>query len=392
MLKKIGRILIPVIIIIVGIVPGILISTVCMSIIENAGKIHMTEYFKTTMSGSIGILFGTGILFLYMKKKNTWNVILDAKEELSVKNICVYAVIAVCICKFVFEVVSPFKNLVENMNRIAAGDLNTRISIDSPNEVYLIGSTFNVMVNNLQKMQENRVKMEENNRLLYSNIAHDLKSPMTMVIGYAKVLQEDNLPEEKKKEYLGIICEQSVHMNELLDVMLSYTKLQNNSYQLVLEKMDVAELLRKCIAQYYLLFEEHGLEVDIDIPDGEYLCMVDETELLRAFQNLISNMIVHTKEGIKCCIFLQKISGEDGYNVNIYFADGGGVLPNIVKENLFQPFCVGDESRNTKGGQRFGDVHSKKDSRTAWWRCALYRKLEKWNESICCCDWSSGWR
>lgn len=88
MLKKIGRILIPVIIIIVGIVPGILICTVCMSIIENAGKIHMTEYFETTMSGSIGILFGTGILFLYMKKKNTWNVILNAKEELSVKNIC----------------------------------------------------------------------------------------------------------------------------------------------------------------------------------------------------------------------------------------------------------------------------------------------------------------
>lgn len=252
------------------------------------------------------------------------------------------------------KISSPFKNLVENMNRIAAGDLNTRISIDSPNEVYLIGSTFNVMVNNLQKMQENRVKMEENNRLLYSNIAHDLKSPMTMIIGYAKVLQEDNLPEEKKKEYLGIICEQSVHMNELLDVMLSYTKLQNNSYQLMLEKMDVAELLRKCIAQYYLLFEEHGLEVDIDIPDGEYLCMVDETELLRAFQNLISNMIVHTKEGIKCCISLQKISGEDGCNVNIYFADGGGVLPNIVKENLFQPFCVGDESRNTKGGSGLG--------------------------------------
>ncbi len=45
------------------------------------------------------------------------------------------------------KISSPFKNLVENMNRIAAGDLNTRISIDSPNEVYLIGSTFNVMVN-----------------------------------------------------------------------------------------------------------------------------------------------------------------------------------------------------------------------------------------------------
>ncbi|MBD5545490.1 MAG: hypothetical protein HDR01_14920 [Lachnospiraceae bacterium] len=69
MLKKIGRILVLAIVMTVGTFAGTLISTICMSIIENVGKIAMTEYFEISMSGSIGILFGTGMLLLYMKKK-----------------------------------------------------------------------------------------------------------------------------------------------------------------------------------------------------------------------------------------------------------------------------------------------------------------------------------
>lgn len=139
-------------------------------------------------------------------------------------------------------------------------------------------------------------------------------------------------------------------MNELLDELLSYTRLQNPDYQFVFEKKDVAELLRKCIAQFYLLFEEHGSEIEIDIPEGKYPCMVDETELNRAIRNLISNMLVHTEQGTPCRISMQEASVERSGRVQIFFADGGGPLPDRVRKNLFKPFCVGDESRNTKGG------------------------------------------
>lgn len=272
-----------------------------------------------------------------------------------VKDILLDAGTAGVFAYLVYKKISmPFKNLTQNLDRITAGDLGTRISMDSPKEAYQIGTAFNAMADNLQKAQADRMKMEENNRLLYANIAHDLKSPMTMILGYARVLQQEKLSEEKKKEYLETICAQSVHMNELLDVLLSYTKLQNSAYQLLLEKKDVAELLRKCIAQYYLLFEEHESEIEIDIPEEKYLCMVDEAEWNRAVRNLISNMIVHTEKGTSCRISLQEISGERGSRVQLYFADRGGPLPDSVKENLFKPFCVGDESRNTKGGNGLG--------------------------------------
>ncbi|MCM1119668.1 MAG: HAMP domain-containing histidine kinase [bacterium] len=252
------------------------------------------------------------------------------------------------------KVLTPIKNLAENMGRIAAGDFSARISLDSPREVYLMGNTFNEMADHLQRAQEDRAKMEENNRLLYSNIAHDLKSPMTMIMGYARVLLQGDAPEGKKREYLETICEQSVHMDELLEVMLSYTRLQNPSYQLTLEKKDVAELLRKCVAQYYLLFEEHGLETEVDIPDRECLCAVDEAELLRAFRNLLSNMLSHTQRGTVCRISLRETRGEGADRLTLCFADSGGPLPELVKERLFEPFCVGDESRNTRGGSGLG--------------------------------------
>lgn len=117
MLKKMGRILLLGIIVIAGTFAGTLISLMGMTIIGNMGKITMTEYFSTGMSGSIGIVFGAGILLLYMKKSSIWKMVLDTGEKLSVGKMCLYAIIAVCLCKFVFEVVSTFllSGLLPNM-------------------------------------------------------------------------------------------------------------------------------------------------------------------------------------------------------------------------------------------------------------------------------------
>ncbi|MBD5134373.1 MAG: CPBP family intramembrane metalloprotease [Lachnospiraceae bacterium] len=117
MLERLGRNLILVTATMAAIIVGILIATIFLTMLGNAGNVEMSEYFSTYMSGTIGIVLGTCILWLYMKRSDRWNVCLNTKEEVYVKMMCVYSLVAVCICRFVFEVVSTFvlSRLMPNM-------------------------------------------------------------------------------------------------------------------------------------------------------------------------------------------------------------------------------------------------------------------------------------
>ena len=248
----------------------------------------------------------------------------------------------------------PIEEMTEKMGKIAKGNLETRIATALPVEFQQMEQSFNRMAEELQKAEEEKQQQNKNNQQLYSNIAHDLKSPMTMVLGYAKALERGDVSgEEKQKEYLGTICEQAEHVNELLDVLLTYTRLENQAFQLKMEKNDLAEALRSCVAGYYHAFEEHGSLLEIDIMNESCMYSFDMTEMKRVFMNLLSNMIRHTEYGTPCKVEMkQRVCGKEC--IKICFSDQGEKVDSSIKDSLFEPFSVGDVSRNTKGGSGLG--------------------------------------
>lgn len=264
--------------------------------------------------------------------------------------------VAIVLCIVLYhELGKPILDLNAKMAKIAKGDLDSRVEESKFTEFEQIGNSFNAMAEALRAAEQEKKQQEKNNQQLYSNIAHDLKSPMTMVLGYARALERGDVPEEKKEQYVQTICEQTEHVNELLDVLLAYTRLENQSYQLKLEEKDLAEVLRSCVAGYYSAFEEHGSSLDIDIPEEACMYCFDELEMRRAFGNLLTNMVKHTELGTTCRVEM-KTEG----HIRISFMDYGGGLSAELKENLFKPFSVGDASRNTKGGSGLGLSIAKK--------------------------------
>lgn len=270
--------------------------------------------------------------------------------------------VAVVLCIVLHhELGKPISDLNVKMSKIAGGDLDSRVEESKFKEFEQIGNSFNAMAEALRAAEQEKKQQEKNNQQLYSNIAHDLKSPMTMVLGYARALERGDVPEDKKEQYLHTICEQTEHVNELLDVLLAYTRLENQSYQLKLENKDLAEVLRSCVAGYYDAFEEHGSHLEIDIPEEECKYCFDEIEMRRAFNNLLTNMIRHTEQGTACKVEMNVIYGsKKESHIRISFIDEGEGLSEELKENLFKPFSVGDVSRNTKGGSGLGLSIAKK--------------------------------
>lgn len=255
------------------------------------------------------------------------------------------------------NVTDPIERLASGMEEVSQGNLQIRISVNSKFEMQQMEESFNCMVEELEKTEQIKNEQKQKEQLLYASLAHDLKTPMTMIMGYAKLLGiKEEVSEEERKKYLDTIVEQTAHANELLDSMLSYSKLNNSEYEFKMEKNDLAECLRESVADCYSAFEEAAMDMELCIPEEYIAFNFDVVEMKRVFHNLLWNIVKHTPKNTSCMVLLE--CKEEG--MEIVFADNGPKIAVEFQENLFDTFMVGDESRNTKHGSGLGLSISKK--------------------------------
>lgn len=197
----------------------------------------------------------------------------------------------------------------------------------------------------LQKESEKRIK-EQN--LMYAAIAHDLKTPMTSVQGFAKALSEGKVSDTEKKEIYDIIYAKSNTMNDMINTLFEYSKLGTQEYKPIPESFDICSLVRDIVAENYAEFEKHGIELDIDIPDEEIIVNADKKELARAIANLVVNVYKHNPEGIKAKISVEKA----GEKAVIKILDTGAEIPQDM--DIFEAFVTENTSRMSGHGTGLG--------------------------------------
>ena len=233
----------------------------------------------------------------------------------------------------------------ENNERFAVpavlGFLLLRIS------VYILSALVFYTIIRKEIRKESERQIRENN-LLYASVAHDLKTPITSIGGFAKALSDGRIPEEEKAEIYGIISSKSDNMNGLVDELFEYSQLGTEEYQPKLEKLDVCALLRGITADSYGSLEEHGIDVEIDIPETAVYVEADRRDLTRALTNLVVNTYKHNPDGIK---LLVRVAAQDGHCV-ITVADTGNEI--IGGEDVFEPFVTENSSRTPGRGTGLG--------------------------------------
>ena len=201
----------------------------------------------------------------------------------------------------------------------------------------------------LRKESEKRLK-EQN--LMYAAIAHDLKTPMTSVQGFAKALSEGKVSEAEQKEIYDIIYAKSCTMNDMINTIFEYSKLGTEEYKPMPENFNICSVVRDIAAENYTDFEEHDIELDIDIPDEEITVNADKKELSRAITNLVVNVYKHNPDGIKAKISVEKAESRSDKNVLIKILDTGAEIPQDM--DIFEPFVTENTSRMSGGGTGLG--------------------------------------
>lgn len=188
---------------------------------------------------------------------------------------------------------------------------------------------------------------EDYRRALMNSMAHDLKTPLTVMSGYAENLKE-NIQTDKREHYADAILENTNYMNGIITDVLGLSKLEENTSKDSLEKMDFCEIAAKQAERIKPLLEEKNITLSID---GSFNRKANSASLERVMDNLLSNALKYTKEGGKINIY----SKDTPFSKHVFVIENTPIDAVSVKPSkLWEPFVKGDESRSDKSGTGLG--------------------------------------
>ncbi|MCR4617948.1 MAG: HAMP domain-containing histidine kinase [Lachnospiraceae bacterium] len=217
------------------------------------------------------------------------------------------------------------------------------------------GSVFTARVvkhfDDLEKEEKEKQALYERKRnLMLSDIAHDLRTPITTIYGYSQAILDNKATPEKTEEYLKLISMKSKKVDELINLLFDYVKMDSEGFTLHKEKCNLSELVRQAGALLYQDIYDAGMELDADIPEEEIVIDADKVQFSRVVVNLLSNAIKHNPPKTRVGLFLFG----DARFPRIYVADNGPSISPEMAIEIFEPFTTGDESRKSSGGSGLG--------------------------------------
>ena len=225
--------------------------------------------------------------------------------------------------------------------------------IKTPEEEIIMPSNLVILENRLNNIRidlvsnKNAAKeadAKKNDLIMY--MAHDLKTPLTSVIGYLTLLtDEKNISPELQDKYLNIALNKSLRLEELTNEFFELTRYNFNNIPVNKVRLDLSILFDQLLEEFYPMLEERNLKININKPNT-LMCVVDGDKLARAFGNLIKNAINYSYENTTICIDIE----EKDNNIEINFRNRGQTIPKYKLDKIFDKFYRADESRGTKTG------------------------------------------
>lgn len=242
--------------------------------------------------------------------------------------------------------VKYINNLSKGVIEIAKGDLNYRVEIKGKDELSLLGKNINYMTEELKKLKEREREIEKNKDRLIVSVSHDLRTPLTSIIGYIKLIKENSKLDKDIIRYIDIIDKKAESLENLINDLFEYTKLI--ACDVKIEKINISlnELMRQVTEGMMPVCNENNLTILLEVPEEELKVNVDPNKMVRVFENIITNAIRYSNE--KSTIYVKLSKYENGAMVSI--ENEGKAIKKEEFNKIFEMFYRTDESRNKKTG------------------------------------------
>lgn len=247
--------------------------------------------------------------------------------------------------------------IANGLRIIANGKLDYHIEEKGNDEIRNLAANINNMADEINKKIIAERRAEQTKADLITNVSHDLRTPLTSIMGYIGLIKEgryDN--EETMKEYLDIAFSKAEKLKVLIEDLFEYTKLNNNGIQLNKIDVNLSEFIFQITEELTPMLEENSLTIIKNTSEEKIVVKVDPNKMVRVFENLIVNAIKYSFKPGKIVIGVYKNSDY----ATVVIRNKGNNIPEEKLNKLFDRFYRLDESRNEQtGGSGLGLAISK---------------------------------
>ena len=185
---------------------------------------------------------------------------------------------------------------------------------------------------------------EEINRQLMTSLSHDVRTPLTTLIGYLDAAYKGLVTGKDRDDYIEIARRKAHDLKEYIDVLFDWFKLNSDEFALEIQSVEAAELTRNILIDWIPIFEDKQVDYDNDIPEQHVRVRLDTDSYMRIINNLIQNVIAHSHAD-KIKISLSK----QGNNLRLLLADNGVGIEKEDLKHIFERLYKCDKGRSEKG-------------------------------------------
>ncbi|WFD10219.1 HAMP domain-containing sensor histidine kinase [Tepidibacter hydrothermalis] len=244
----------------------------------------------------------------------------------------------------------PLLLLSEAIDEFSHGKREKLITYKGPHEFERVCKEFNAMAIKLNEAEKKQFEIEEEKKKIIADISHDLKTPITVIQGFAKALIDKKIDETDSMKYLECIYNKSHSMSELISAFSEYSKLDRPDFKLDDVSGNISEFIRAYFIDKFDELELLGYKLDIEIAEREIYLKYDCFQMKRVLDNIISNTTKYSPKGTTIYFRLKESNKE----ISIMIGDNGPGISKELQKMIFDPFVVGNDSRTTASGSGLG--------------------------------------
>ncbi|CAM2076808.1 MAG: HAMP domain-containing sensor histidine kinase [uncultured Clostridium sp.] len=243
------------------------------------------------------------------------------------------------------SIIVGYKREFRRINKEISNNLDEYVNIKTKSvdkDVENLVENINLIFDSKQKVVAEKKKKEEELRASISNMSHDLRTPLTSIIGYLQMIKSEKPSEADKKEYMDIVEKRTKSLQKLISSFYDLSRIEGNEYNFNYKKVNLSNVLCENIAVFYNDFINNNIEPVIEIEEGIKEIISDEGAITRIFSNLIGNMIKHGENYVKI-----SLKQENDIIITEFTNKATGLTQENV-DKLFDRFYTVDNSRSDR--------------------------------------------
>ena len=246
----------------------------------------------------------------------------------------------------ILEYIKKLNEIKKALKEIYDGNKSVYIDIENlTGSLKELAIYINDVSSGFSNAVEESLKSERLKAELITNVSHDIKTPLTSIINYVDLIKQENIQDEKIKEYIEVLDKKSQRLKKLTEDLIEASKVSSGNVQINEEEINLKELLKQVIGEFEDNFKDKKLKLELDLPKEDMKIKADNRYMYRIIENLFGNISKYSMKNTRVYITMINTSKK----IKIEMKNVSKEKLNISAEELTQRFVRGDKSRYTEG-------------------------------------------